>query len=125
MDIKIKELPLVFEGKAEVKGFIFKQIENNGDYYIYEKSMLRDDGTTKVTYEVFKRNVLEVKGKISESASFEGYSHYVSYPSSSQFGGWAFEAKDKHHLNVILNEEFGVDNGITKTRQYSFWSLFN
>ena len=52
------ELQQEFTGTGEVKGFIFKQIKNNGYAFIYEvKVPSDDDDSVRIYYEVFERKI--------------------------------------------------------------------
>ncbi len=66
----IKELPIEFAGKGEVKGYFFTQVMKSDKAYIYAV-----DGGKR--YEVFKRKV--------NRRFFQ-----VRYPSSQSFGVWAW-----------------------------------
>lgn len=68
--IEIKELPIEFEGKGEVKGYYFTQIGKSDKAYIYAV-----DGGKH--FEVFKR---QVNRRFSQE----------SYPNSESFGIWSW-----------------------------------
>ncbi len=81
----MKELKQHFEGKSEVKGYIFRQLERTETGYIYEVTL---PDVPKKHYEVFMRK---------ENRRFG----VISYPRSSSFGLWAWtyptliEAREK------------------------------
>lgn len=75
-DKELKELPIEFIGRGEVKGFRFKQIKRSDRAYIFEVS----DDFGKFWYEVFTRKIDSRFGKIA-------------YPKSSAFGVWAWSAR--------------------------------
>lgn len=70
----MKELKEEFIGIGEVRGFLFRQILNNGYAYLYE--VFNPEANRKY-YEVFER---------VENESFD----CVSYPKSKSFGIWAW-----------------------------------
>ena len=73
----MKELKKIFEGRGEVKGWLFTQLEAHHLAYLYEKSK---EG--RLSYEVFKRR---------ENTQYG----VISYPSSKAFGKWAWEYQSK------------------------------
>jgi hypothetical protein len=73
----IKQLPLEFSGRGEVKSYSYKQIKRSNLCYIYE--VLAENGQT--WYEVFKAKINPLYGNIS-------------YPSSKQFGLSAWSARN-------------------------------
>jgi hypothetical protein len=77
----VKELPLEFTGKGEVKGFLFKQINKTDNRYLYEVS-----SAGAVWYEVFDRKLNQYGG--------------VSYPKAKSFGKWAWSTRS---LDKALN----------------------
>lgn len=81
----MKELELIFEGKGQVKGYLFTQIFMNENGYIYSVSK---DGL--VHFEVFKR----VKNTLYNC---------ISYPSDKSFGKWAFTCGTESRALEILN----------------------
>lgn len=68
----IKPLPKQFQGKGEVKGYLFNQISKTDKAFLYEVGQ----GGTK-HYEVFKK-------KINRRYAC------ISYPTSKAFGIWAW-----------------------------------
>lgn len=68
----MKELELEFVGIGAVRGFLFKQLGNNGKMYLYSAA----SPAGVVHYEVFERK---------ENSRFG----VVSYPGSPSFGAWA------------------------------------
>ena len=73
---EIKELPLEFQGRGEVKFYSFRQVKRSNLVYLYE--VLSPNGQRH--YEVFKAKVNALYGNIS-------------YPSSKQFGISAWTCK--------------------------------
>lgn len=67
----IKELPLEFAGRGEVRGFFFTQIGRTDKGFIYS---VMNNG--QVWYEVFRRKLNAFGG--------------ISYPKSKSFGKWAW-----------------------------------
>jgi len=80
----MKEIQKLIQGRGEVKGYTFKQIEANEHGYIYEVI-----GGAKPRWEVFKRK---------ENTQF----NCVSYPSSKAFGLWATQTFDLSKAMYIL-----------------------
>jgi len=74
-ETQIRELPLTFIGRGEVRGFHFRQVTRTESGYIYE---VRHEGG--VHYEVFRRVINPRFGR-------------VSYPGSKSFGFIARTAK--------------------------------
>lgn len=75
-----------FKGKGEVKGYYFTQILATDKGYIYKKQY-----NDKITYEVFKKKINRRFNK-------------VSYPSSNNFGIWAFDVTTYEKALQRLNE---------------------
>lgn len=84
---EIKELPLEFKGRGEVKLYAFKQVKRSNLCYIYE--VLAENG--QKWYEVFKTKVNPLYGN-------------VSYPSSKQFGLTAWTCKGLQRAEEIFEE---------------------
>ncbi|AMR34254.1 hypothetical protein A0256_23775 [Mucilaginibacter sp. PAMC 26640] len=70
------ELPLYFDGRGEVKGFVFKQVKRSNTAYLYEVS----DTFGNKWYEVFKRKI---------NARFGN----IVYPKQDAFGVSAWSAR--------------------------------
>jgi hypothetical protein len=70
----MKELETLFEGRGEVHGFTFRQIERTKKAYLYE---VTHPDIQKPHYEVFLRKINRRFGTIS-------------YPSGEAFGIWAW-----------------------------------
>lgn len=68
----MKDLPIHFEGKGQVKDYTFTQISKTGWGFIYE---VEYDG--HIHYEVFKKRLNHRFGT-------------VSYPTDKAFGVWAW-----------------------------------
>jgi hypothetical protein len=68
----LKELPLEFDGRGEVRGYHFRQLKRSENAYLY----LVTSETTK-HYEVFERKENPRYG-------------CISYPASPSFGLWAW-----------------------------------
>ena len=81
----MKELKQYFEGKGEVKGYLFWQLERTKHGYLYKAT---HSDTKKPHYEVFRRRENDRFG-------------VVSYPKANAFGIWAWtyftlaEAREK------------------------------
>ncbi|MBC3759715.1 hypothetical protein H7U19_14980 [Hyunsoonleella sp. SJ7] len=90
----VKGLPLSFEGRGEVKGFVFNQIESSKGGFIYEVN-----SGANMYYEVFKR-VINYRFNC------------VSYPRSKSFGIWAWTFMDLNSAREKFNElgKFKIDN---------------
>lgn len=73
----LKELEEVFNGRGEVKGFVFRQLKRSEHAYIYEQKELESG---HITYEVFRRKV---------NLQY----NCVSYPSSKGFGDYIYQGK--------------------------------
>ena len=71
----LREIPLTFEGKGEVRGYTFTQVKKSEKGYIYEVTR---PGLAP-HYEIFER---------VENKRFGVY----SYPGSAAFGHWAWTA---------------------------------
>ena len=86
----MKELRTEFEGKGEVRGYHFRQVVKDDNYYIYE--VTDNDAPDRKHYELFQR-------KVNKQYNVE------SYPGSPSFGLWAWTYPDlasaidgvKHH----------------------------
>lgn len=85
---EVRELPLAFVGKGEVKGFEFRQIEKCDRGYLYEVTQ-PESGYTY--FEVFKRRVNDRFG-------------VVSYPLSASFGRWAWTTPSRDRAYEIYNQ---------------------
>ena len=85
----MKELPIHFEGKGQVKGYTFTQISKTDCGFIYE---VEQGGHRH--YEVFKKHINHRFGT-------------VSYPTDKAFGIWAWTCmtleKAKNKLDDIGN----------------------
>ena len=68
----MKELKKEFQGKGQVKGFLFTQIKKNDAGYIYKV-----ETGTSTHFETFKHK---------ENTQFD----CISYPSNKAFGNWAW-----------------------------------
>jgi len=77
-ELQLKELPLEFGGRGEVKGFVFRQVAINDWGYIYE---VKQSGVPAY-FEVFKR---------MENNRF----CCIAYPGSKSFGIWAWTTGDR------------------------------
>jgi hypothetical protein len=84
---EIKELPLEFKGRREVKLYTFKQVKRSNLCYIYE--VLADNGQR--WHEVFKTKINPLYGNIT-------------YPSSKQFGVNAWTCKSIERAEEIFKE---------------------
>ena len=89
----MRELKKEFDGRGQVKGFRFTQIEQNHKAFIYQV----DNNGTK-HYEVFKR---------VENTRY----NCVSYPTYKAFGIWAWSYFDFNNAIAKFQELTEVDNG--------------
>lgn len=83
---EIKQLPLEFQGRGEVKPYSYKQIKRSNLCYCY--SVLAPNGQT--WYEVFRAKINPLYGNIC-------------YPSSKQFGltAWTYKTIEKAEIRFI------------------------
>ncbi len=84
----MRELPEAFEGRGEVKGFMFHQAAKTPSGYVY-----RVRAHNSLHYEVFKRK---------ENKRF----NVVSYPRGVCFGRWAWTCStfgDAHRMLMELS----------------------
>lgn len=77
-----------FVGRAEMKGFIFKQLEINEKSVLYQV-IDENNKTSNVHYEVFKN-----KGR---------------YPFTKAFGSWAWCIRDKDRAYKLYEELISVN----------------
>jgi hypothetical protein len=83
----IRELPAEFTGKGEIKGFDFKQVYFDGEWYIYSV----EQGGQK-WYEAFKRKVYK-------------RFNIVSYPGAKSFGNWAWTTQSfERAMKFVVGE---------------------
>jgi len=82
----MKELPIHFEGKGQVKGYTFTQISKTDWGFIYE---VEHDGHKH--YEVFKKRLNHRFGT-------------VSYPTDKAFGIWAWTCMTLENAKYKLQE---------------------
>lgn len=88
----VKELPLTFFGRGEVRGRKFTQIKRSDLAYLYQINL---NGV--IYYEVFKRRQNHLFGNIT-------------YPSSHAFGRWAwttFSIERALQIFITINQEGG------------------
>ncbi len=83
----MRELPLTFDGKGEVKDFLFTQLKRSNFGYIYEVFAFSDTRW----YEVFTRK---------ENTRFDT----ITYPNSKSFGMWAWTCRTLKRAEEILHE---------------------
>jgi hypothetical protein len=74
---QLKELPINFMGRGEVRGFEFRQIAKSAQGYLYQ---VTQPGVPP-HFEIFRR---------VENIRFGR----ISYPGSNSFGVWSWTAKD-------------------------------
>ena len=89
--IEVKQLPLEFEGRGEIKGYSYRQVKRSNLCYIYE--VLAPNG--QAWYEVFRAKVNALYNNIS-------------YPSSKQFGISAWTIKSSDKAEKRFNEIAGI-----------------
>ena len=113
MEIRIFELPDNFIGQGEAKNSTFRLIEKTKDYYIYERrETFEHYNRVAVSYEVFKRMVYPLKKLQLASPKYAGFTHFVRYPSSSEFGVWAFYCKSLERAKDFAS---AITDGVEKT----------
>ena len=86
----IKELPIEFIGRGEVKGFHFSQLMRGQKMFLYEVNF---DGLTH--YEVFEIRVCFTP---KTGKPYEGY------PKANSFGVWAWTFRDYDKAVEKFNE---------------------
>lgn len=83
----IEKLPSQFVGTGAVKGFIFTQVLEGGNAYIYA---VKNSNSTY--YEVFKKRIvpkcIDFKKRLYSETDFKEH-----YPKASEFGIYAFTTK--------------------------------
>lgn len=98
----IKYLPVSFDGKGEVSGYMFTKVTSSKKAYMYQKTR-----SNELSYEVFERkrvNVcLDFATKLYSETDFK-----EKYPKSRDFGIWAWEFRDiveaKKKFDEITNK---------------------
>ena len=86
----MKKLRKHFIGTGEVSGFIFNQIADLDNAYIYSVSYTPE----KIDhYEVFKKKIKKEHNRVIGNKVIH-YSEAESYPKSTSFGNWAWSCKD-------------------------------
>ncbi len=100
---EVKELPKLFEGRGEVKGFTFSQLRTSEKAIIYE---VRDNETGNLHFEVFLKVFRpechiwkDETGKMCSSKNPNNLE--VVYPHSGAFGAWAWTYR---HMEKALNK---------------------
>lgn len=83
----MKELPIEFEGRGEVKGKSFKLLISSDNAYLYECT----GENFNTHYDVFRRR---------ENRQF----NCVSYPASKSFGKWAWTFNNLEEAEKKYNE---------------------
>ena len=82
----MKELELQFDGKGEVLGTKFRQLQKSDKAYLYE---LKDVETNKIYYEVFERRISK-ESEFVINGTLIKYEEKEIYPKSNAFGDWAW-----------------------------------
>ena len=82
----MRELKTEFDGRGQVKGFKFTQIEKSSNVYLYEVK-----SGSQTHYEIFKRK---------ENTRF----NCVSYPSNKAFGIWAWTFKKLETARELFDD---------------------
>ena len=90
----LKELPIEFIGRGEVKGFVFKKLTRSNEACIYEVT----DTLAEKWYEVFKLKI---------NRRFNCY----AYPKSKSFGVSAWTCKTLDKASKVYNDLNGRGNG--------------
>lgn len=86
----MKTLELEFEGKGEVSGIKFKQLQKTEKAFMYE---LTDNETGQKRFEVFARKVSK-EGEAIIAGQTVKYEEKELYPKSNCFGIWAWCISD-------------------------------
>ena len=96
----ITQLEKTFEGVGDVSGWTFRQLQNNGCAFIYER---KDIETGVFHYEVFERTLaplcIDFEKRIYSDTDFKEV-----YPKSSAFGNTAFCCSELIKAISIFNE---------------------
>ncbi len=88
----MRKLRKHFIGTGEVAGFIFNQIADLDNAYIYSVSY--SSSPDKVDhYEVFKKQINKERTIVIDNNVIH-YSEAERYPTASKFGLWAWSCKD-------------------------------
>ena len=88
----MKKLRKHFIGTGEVSGFIFNQIADLDNAYIYSVSY--SSTPEKIDhYEVFKKQINKEYNRVIDNNVIH-YSEAERYPTASKFGLWAWSCKD-------------------------------
>lgn len=86
----MKKLRKHFIGTGEVSGFIFNQIADLDNAYIYSVSYTPE----KIDhYEVFRKQIIKEETVVIDNKVIH-FRETERYPRSSQFGLWAWSCKD-------------------------------
>lgn len=96
----MKELPSIFTGRGEVRGFEFRQLAKSARAYLYE---VRVPGTRSAHYEVFEHKENPQYG-------------VVSYPGSKSFGISACCIKNKASAWALFARMSRMDLDTSKGR---------
>lgn len=97
----------MIELKKEFKangGIIYRQVEKNDRFAIYECTQTFEDGSINIFYEIFKIKILAPDKFISDV--------HEKYPSNEDFGNWAWCCSD--YGNVVRVFEDDINEDISK-----------
>ena len=94
--MKTIQLPVLFDGRGETKGFKFKQLKKSLYGYIYEVKSAKNPH-----YEVFRKKTfavcLDFKNRVYSDTEIK-----VGYPKKNAFGKTAWTAMSLERANKIL-----------------------
>jgi hypothetical protein len=107
MEENIKQLPLEFIGRGEVKKFKFTQIKKNEFGFIYKVES--EDSSSH--YEVFENKISNCYDFINKTITGE---LMETYPSAKFFGKWAWTANTLEKAYEILNEIETKQSGVSE-----------
>jgi hypothetical protein len=88
----MKELKTEFQGKGQVRGFLFTQLKKNEAGYIYQVNT-----GAGIHYEVFKHK---------KNTQYD----CISYPSNKAFGIWAWTHNTLERAEAKLSELVALKN---------------
>jgi hypothetical protein len=90
----LQVLKTQFNGKGEVRGYYFTQLEKGSNSYLYE---VKNEENGSIHYEVFKEKI---------NTRF----NCISYPKSNAFGIWAWTKLDKQEAKNLFERLEGQDD---------------
>ncbi len=109
----MKYLQTEFEGKREVKGTHFKQLQKSDKAFLYK---LTDIETGSKRYEVFLRKVVKADSAVL-GGKLVNYDEHESYPYTEAFGSWAWCISDYNKALRKFNELNKISENYQKIGQ--------